>query len=86
MNPFDQFSDTLQAALPPQPADSRSVAPSVVPSQAQPQQPQFNLMAQPAQEKKPVMNSMAPAPQGGGGGMYGQPQPAMQMQQQQQQQ
>eukprot|EP00574_Skeletonema_japonicum_P012362 CAMPEP_0201721082 /NCGR_PEP_ID=MMETSP0593-20130828/5856_1 /ASSEMBLY_ACC=CAM_ASM_000672 /TAXON_ID=267983 /ORGANISM="Skeletonema japonicum, Strain CCMP2506" /LENGTH=686 /DNA_ID=CAMNT_0048211827 /DNA_START=14 /DNA_END=2074 /DNA_ORIENTATION=- len=87
MNPFDQFADTLQAALPPQQqqrqnGDANSVAGSAQ-AQAQQQQPhQFNLMVQPAAEKKPIMNAgmmMSPQQQQQqmgmyGGGMYGQPQ------------
>mmetsp|Transcript_23624 Transcript_23624/g.36554 ORF Transcript_23624/g.36554 Transcript_23624/m.36554 type:complete len:670 (-) Transcript_23624:168-2177(-) len=85
-NPFDQFADTLQSALPPQQNGHNdgggSVAPSVV-SNHQGGPHQFNLMAQPAAEKKPIMMNagmMAQQQQqqmgmyGGGGGMYGQPQ------------
>jgi len=85
-NPFDQFADTLQSALPPQQNGHNdgggSVAPSVV-SNHQGGPHQFNLMAQPAAEKKPIMMNagmMAQQQQQqqmgmyGGGGMYGQPQ------------
>lgn len=86
MNPFDQFADTLQAALPPQQNGDASVAPSVG-SQQQPHQ--FNLMVQPVAEKKPIMNAgmvmSPPQPQQQmgmyGGGMYGQQQQVAPMQQ-----
>lgn len=60
MNPFDQFSGTLQAALPQQPADNQSVA-----SNNQQMVPQFSLMPSAPVEKKPIMN--APANMGGAG-------------------
>mmetsp|Transcript_5274 Transcript_5274/g.7855 ORF Transcript_5274/g.7855 Transcript_5274/m.7855 type:complete len:637 (+) Transcript_5274:118-2028(+) len=84
MNPFDQFADTLQSALPPQQNGHNDGGGSVAPSVASNQGPhQFNLMAQPAAEKKPIMMNagmMVPPQQQqqmgmyGGGGMYGQPQ------------
>eukprot|EP00579_Thalassiosira_antarctica_P008041 CAMPEP_0201884606 /NCGR_PEP_ID=MMETSP0902-20130614/17454_1 /ASSEMBLY_ACC=CAM_ASM_000551 /TAXON_ID=420261 /ORGANISM="Thalassiosira antarctica, Strain CCMP982" /LENGTH=708 /DNA_ID=CAMNT_0048413599 /DNA_START=72 /DNA_END=2194 /DNA_ORIENTATION=+ len=84
MNPFDQFAGSLQAALPPQPSDNASVAPTVASHQQQQQQlqqqPQFSLMAQPTQEKKPVMNAPGMPPQQqqqGAQGMYGQQQQGM---------
>lgn len=63
MNPFDQFADALHSALPPQNGhDAGSVAPSVAPHPQQPQPHQFNLMAQPAAEKKPIMNAVGMMP------------------------
>lgn len=72
MNPFDQFSDTLGAALPGH-VDASSSSASLAPQQEH--RPQFNLMAQPPVEKKPVMNSssMMPPQYGSGGGGFGQP-------------
>ncbi|KAL7493097.1 hypothetical protein ACHAWT_004579 [Skeletonema menzelii] len=78
MNPFDQFADTLHAALPPQQQNGHNNdAGSVAPSNQQPHQ--FNIMPQPAAEKKPIMNTGMLPPQQQqmgmyGGGMYGQPQ------------
>mmetsp|Transcript_1544 Transcript_1544/g.2756 ORF Transcript_1544/g.2756 Transcript_1544/m.2756 type:complete len:851 (-) Transcript_1544:322-2874(-) len=83
MNPFDQFAGTIQAALPPS-ENANVVPPGGAPQQPQQptgggQQQQFSLMAQPAQEKKPVMNApgmpagaMVQHGGGMGGGMYGQ--------------